>query len=218
MISKTYLKNIYAIQIKPMKTKLATILAASAIALLSTGCQTLPPVDFGVGAVGVSQKKIDAELKTISVQVAPKNKQKGDVDIQMLESAGTQASSGQAIISAWQTSLQDAFARMAVFNDLSNRKLSLSVTVLKLDIPSMGINFETETIAKYELIDRATGDIVYTSDVAAKGSVAGSESFLGVIRARTAASNSVRENIKQFLRELETVDVAKPMFPARAAQ
>lgn len=201
-----------------MKKNLATIVAVSAIALLSSGCQTLPPVDFGVGAVGVSQKKIDADLKTISVQVAPKNKQKGDVDIQMLESAGTQASSGQAIISAWQNSLQDALARMAIFNDLSNRKLSLSVTVLKLDIPSMGINFETETIAKYELIDRATGDIVYTSDVAAKGSVAGSEAFLGAIRARAAASNSVRENIKQFLRELETVDVSKPMFPARTAQ
>lgn len=175
----------------------------------------MPPVDFGVGAVGASQKKIDAELKTITIQVAPKNKQKGDVDVQMLESAGTQASSGQAIMSAWQASLQDALARMAVFNDLSNMKLSLSVTVLKLDIPSFGINFETETIAKYELIDRATGDIVYTSDVSSKGSVSGTEAFAGVIRARAAASNSVRENIKQFLRELETVDLKKPMFPTK---
>ena len=90
--------------------------------------------------------------------------------------------------------------------------------VLKLDIPSMGISFETETIAKYELIDRATGDIVYTSNVVSKGSVAASEAFLGVIRARVAASNSVRENIKQFLRELETVDLSKPMFHAKATK
>ena len=82
----------------------------------------------------------------------------------------------------------------------------------------MGISFETETIAKYELIDRATGDIVYTSNVVSKGSVAASEAFLGVIRARVAASNSVRENIKQFLRELETVDLSKPMFPAKATK
>lgn len=183
--------------------------------LFTAGCQSLPPVDFGVGAVGVTQKKIDAELKTITVQVAPKNMQKGDVDVQMLESAGTQASSGQAIVAAWQNSLQDALARMAIFNDLSNKKLSLSVTVLKLDIPSFAINFETETIARYELIDRATGDIVYTSDVSSKGSVSGTEAFAGVIRARAAASNSVRENIKQFLRELETVDLQKPMFPAK---
>jgi len=202
-----------------MNTRQALSLTVIAFSLtLLTGCQTLPPVDFGLGSVGVSQKKIDADLKTISVQVAPKNKQRGEVDVQMLESAGTQASSGQAIISAWQTSLQDALARMAVFNDNSTRKLSLSVAILKLDIPSMGINFETETIAKYELIDRSNGDIIYTSDVAAKGSVSGSEAFLGVIRARAAASNSVRENIKQFLRELETVDVSKPMFPAKAAQ
>ena len=190
----------------------------SAPLLLSSGCQTLPPVDFGVGAVGVSRNKIDAELKNTSVQIAPKNNQKGEIDIQMLESAGTQASSGQGIVAAWQNSLQDALARMAIFNDLSNRKLSLSVVVLKLDIPSMGISFETETIAKYELIDRATGDIVYTSNVVSKGSVAASEAFLGVIRARVAASNSVRENIKQFLRELETVDLSKPMFPAKATK
>lgn len=186
------------------------------VSILVSGCQTLPPVDFGVGSVGVSRRKIDGELKTISVQVAPKKRQKGDVDTQMLESAGTEASSGQAIVSAWKTSLEDALARMAIFNDLSNRKLSLSVTILKLDIPSMGINFETETVAQYELIDRATGDIIYTSDVSAKGSVAMSEAFVGAIRARAAASNSVRENIKAFLRELETVDVSKPMFPTVA--
>ena len=201
-----------------MKKHLAIVLAASVVLLLSSGCQTLPPVDFGVGAVGVSRNKIDAELKNTSVQIAPKNNQKGEIDIQMLESAGTQASSGQGIVAAWQNSLQDALARMAIFNDLSNRKLSLSVVVLKLDIPSMGISFETETIAKYELIDRATGDIVYTSNVVSKGSVAASEAFLGVIRARVAASNSVRENIKQFLRELETVDLSKPMFPAKATK
>ena len=182
--------------------------------LVLSGCATLPPVDFGVGAVGVSSKKIDAELKTITVQVAPKNRQKGQVDIQMLESAGTQASSGQSIMAAWQTSLQDSLARMAIFNDIGTTKVSLSVTVLKLDIPAMGVTFETETIAKYELINRATGDIIYTSDVASKGAVSGTEAFMGVIRARAAGSNSVRENIKQFLRELETVDISKPMFPA----
>ncbi len=193
---------------------IALAIVSSALILL-TGCQTLPPVDFGVGAVGVSRKKIDADLRTTSVQVAPKKLQKGDVDIADLESAGMSASSGQAIISAWQNSLQDALARMAIFNDNSTRKLALSVVVLKLDVPSMGISFETETIARYELIDRSNGDIIYTSDVASKGSVAASEAFLGVIRARAAASNSVRENIKQFLRELETVDINKPMFPAR---
>lgn len=199
-----------------MSRKVFSTLFALSCLLFATGCQTLPPVDFGVGAVGVSQKKIDAELKTITVQVAPKNKQKGAVDTQLLESAGTQASSGQAIVSAWQASLQDSLARMAIFNDLSNRKFSLSVTILKLDIPSFGLNFETETIARYELIDRSNGDIIYTSDVAAKGSVAASEAFAGAIRARAAGSNSVRENIKQFLRELETVDLTKPMFPVAA--
>jgi len=185
------------------------------LALTLSGCATqLPPVDFGVGAVGTSRHKINAELKTVTVQVAPKNIQKGDIDIQFLESAGTQLSSGQGIVSAWQNSLQDALARNAIFNDLSSTKLSLSVTVLKLDLPSFGTEFQTETIARYELINRSNGDIIYSSEVASKGSCAMSEAFLGLIRARTAACNSVRENIKQFLRELETVNLAKPMFPS----
>lgn len=197
--------------------KFAPRLLAIGFAISLSACATqLPPVDFGVGAVGTSHHKINAELKTVTVQVAPKNTQKGKVAIQLLESAGTQMSSGQGIVSAWQNSLQDAMARNAIFNDSSTTKLSLSVTVLKLDVPSFGAEFETETIARYELINRSNGDIVFSSDVASKGSCAMSEAFMGLIRARTAACNSVRENIKQFLRELETVNLSKPMFPSQS--
>ena len=71
----------------------------------------------------------------------------------------------------------------------------------------------TKTVARYELIDRATGGIVYTQDVSASGEVPFNYAFAGVVRARESISRSAQNNIAQFLQALETVDVSKPMFP-----
>lgn len=71
----------------------------------------------------------------------------------------------------------------------------------------------SSTIARYELIDRATGSIVYTQDVSASGEVPFNYASAGVIRARESISRSAQNNIAQFLQSLETVDISKLMFP-----
>lgn len=102
---------------------------------------------------------------------------------------------------------------MAIFSDGSDRKVSLSVKVLELDVPAFGASMTTKTMARYELIDRETGAIIYTQDISAEGHVPASYAFVGVIRARESINRSVQNNITQFLQALETVDVSRPMFP-----
>ena len=75
------------------------------------------------------------------------------------------------------------------------------------------IHHDHQDGARYELIDRATGGIVYTQDVSASGEVPFNYAFAGVVRARESISRSAQNNIAQFLQALETVDVSKPMFP-----
>ncbi|MEA0762089.1 hypothetical protein VDP62_12495, partial [Xanthomonas campestris pv. campestris] len=117
----------------------------------------------------------------------------------------------------WENALTEALNRMAIFRDDAPRKLSLSVKILAIDIPSFGASMTTKTIARYELIDRANGSIVYTQDVSASGTVPAGYAFAGVIRARESVNRSAQNNIALFLQALETVDVSKPMFPSSQA-
>ena len=176
----------------------AAIIAASLV-----GCTTNPPLNFSVPNVGVSSKKIDGELKSLTVTLARPDEAKGKIPAQ----------AQHEVPQMWQNALTEALNKMAVFSDDAPVKLSLSVKILAIDIPSFGASMTTKTVARYELIDRATGGIVYTQDVSASGEVPFNYAFAGVVRARESISRSAQNNIAQFLQALETVDVSKPMFP-----
>lgn len=171
------------------------------------GCATNPPMNFSVPNVGVSQTKLDAELKSLTVSLARPDEKKGDMP----------AWAESQVPVLWQTALIDALNHMTIFRDDASRKVNLSVKVLALDVPSMGASFTTKTTARYEIIDRATGDIIYTQDIAASGTVPAGYAFVGAIRARESVNRAVQNNIAQFLQALETVDVSKPMFPTKTA-
>lgn len=183
------------------------ILGMLLFSLMLTGCASVPPLNFSVPNVGVSNQKVDAELKSITVSLARPDEQKGDIQAGM-----------EAIPQFWKSSLQESLDRMVVFKDGAPKKLSLSVKVLAIDVPSFGASMTTKTIAKYELIDRSNGDIVYTQEISSQGVVPATYAFVGVVRARESINRSVQNNIIQFLQALETVDVTRPMFPAGAAK
>ena len=90
-----------------------------------------------------------------------------------------------------------------MFNDLAQRKASLSAKVLKFQSPEAGINFNTEMITRYELIDRTSGKIVFDQDISSLGSVPGNYAFLGAARFTEARNKAVRENVKSLIAALE---------------
>nr|WP_313286896.1 UDP-N-acetylglucosamine acyltransferase [Stenotrophomonas pavanii] len=177
---------------------------ATAIAMSVAGCSTNPPLNFSVPSVGVSTKKIEGELRSLTVTLARPDEAKGRIPAQ----------AQHEVPQMWQTALTEALNKMAIFRDDAPRKFSLSVKILAIDIPGFGASMTTKTIARYELIDRANGSIVYTQDVSAEGTVPFDYAFVGVVRARESLSRSAQNNISQFLQALETVDASKPMFPS----
>lgn len=181
------------------------ILLAVAIAVSVAACASNPPLNFSVPNIGVSTQKVDAELKSLTVSLARPDEKKGDIP----------AAAQHEIPQMWQNALTEALNRMAIFRDDAPRKLSLSVKILAIDIPSFGASMTTKTIARYEIIDRADGSIIYTQDISAEGEVPFNYAFAGVIRARESINRSAQNNITQFLQALETVDVTKPMFPSQ---
>jgi len=180
---------------------------AFALTLGLAGCQSLPPVNFAVSNVGYSENKVDAELRAITVSLASPEEKTGDLP------AGAEAAAP-----LWQSALEDAINRMAIFKDGAEKRVNLSVKVLAIDIPAFGASMTTKSAARYEIIDRANGDIIFTQDINSEGVVPFDYAFIGMIRARESLNRSVQQNIAQFLQALETVDVSKPMFPAKVPQ
>jgi hypothetical protein len=175
-------------------------------ALLLSGCASVPPLDFSPTNVGLSRVKHDAAMVSTSVTAASKTDRKGPIDI---------AGAENDITSMWKTALDDTILRMAIFRDDSSNKLSLAVKILKVDMPGAGFAMTTGTIARYELINRNTGDIVFSTEIETDGRVPMGDNFVGAIRARNSLSLSVQNNITTFLQQLESADLTKPMFPAK---
>ena len=77
----------------------------------------------------------------------------------------------------------------------------------------------THASARYEIIDRSNGSIIFTTDISTSGE--GSYVFEPLCASCAITSStvdginrSVQSNIVQFLQALETVDIGKPMFPS----
>ncbi|SFU43898.1 UDP-N-acetylglucosamine acyltransferase [Xenorhabdus koppenhoeferi] len=180
-----------------MKKLLLVVLGVIAL----SGCQSVPPLNFVVQDIQPSSHKIDAELKSVSVSLASPSEKKGDIEAGM-----------EAVPAFWKSALDDALARNTIFKDDTSKKVNLSVKVLALNAPAFGAEMRTLSIAKYQLIDRANGEILYSSEITADGIVPFSYAFLGVTRARESVNRSVQNNIKKFLEQLDSLDINKPYF------
>lgn len=170
------------------------------------GCAAPPPLNFSVPNVGYTEKKLDAELRSMSVTLARPDEVKGEMPW-----------GAEELPAFWERALKEAVDRMAIFRDNAEKKVNLAVKILGMDIPGGGFSFTTKAIARYELIDRSNGDIIYTQDIESEGYVPMDHAFLGVTRSRESVNRSAQNNISQFLQALETVDLNRPMFPRSVA-
>ena len=177
--------------------------------LLSSACTKRLPVNFSAPNIGVSSTKLDAELKSLTVSVARPDDATGEIRPALFvrQYGEFQPYPVSLYAGLWKTALEEAFNKMAIFKDDSPRKVTLAVKILKFDTPSFGAGMTTHTSARYEIIDRSDGSIIFTTDVSTSGVVPFDHAFVGVIRARESINRSVQNNIIQFLQVLETVDM-----------
>jgi hypothetical protein len=184
--------------------------------LLSSACTKRLPVNFSVPNIGVSSTKLDAELKSLTISVARPDEATGEIrPSPLVRPYGEfQPYPISLYTGLWKTALEEAFNRMAIFKDDSPKKVSLAVKILKFD-PRFAT---THTSARYEIIDRSDGSIIFTTDIITSGEgpfkldpLCNLGCSLGS-RAVDGINRSVQNNINQFLQVLETVDMDKPMF------
>ena len=188
---------------------LLTVMGALALA----GCAAMPPLNFSVPNVGLSEHYLDAEVRSITVTMARPDEQVGEIDVAMAEGP---IATGASLANQWHVALQEALDRSLIFRDGGTKTVSIAVKVMKLAIPDAGLSFTTEAVARYEVIDRANGDIIFSQDVSSSGTTPLDYALVGATRARESINRAVQNNIALFLQAAETIDLAKPMFPAES--
>ena len=200
-----------------MKLTKRPVLALLAVmgAFALAGCGQIPPLNFSVPNVGLSEHHLDAEVRSITVTLARPDEQVGEIDIVLAEMAAN--ASGAGLASQWHVALQEALNRSLIFRDGGSKTVSIAVKVMKLAVPDAGFSLTTEAVARYEVIDRANGDLIFSQDVSSSGTTPADHAFLAAARARESVNRAVQNNIALFLQAAETIDLAKPMFPAEGS-
>ncbi|PJG86615.1 UDP-N-acetylglucosamine acyltransferase [Conservatibacter flavescens] len=175
------------------------LLVGLASALL-VGCSAPAALNFtptDLAPVTPAQK-INSELKTISVSIATKEEQKGELQVGFMGNDYE-----QSFKTTFKDSLEDSFARTAIFSDDASNKLSLSAKILRFETPGMGFTFDTKLLVRYDFIDRKKGISQYVTEIESDGSVPLDYAFMGAIRATEARNRAVKANIQKLINDLK---------------
>ena len=150
------------------------------------------PYYFSVPNLGISKKKIDADIRSTTVSFASPNEKTGDL-----------SGGWDEIAPLWQSALIEALNKKAIFLDSASRKENIVVKILKIDLPTAGASITVDITARYELLDRKTGEIIFTEDISSSGTTPFGYSISAANRSRESINRAVQNNIKQFLIALE---------------
>jgi len=179
--------------------QICAIGVSSLFLLVLDGCAPMPPYNFSLVAVSPSPTAVPYDLKSTVVTLASPSEQTGPIP--------PDASNAVPI---WQSALQDAMDRSAVFSDPAPASADLECKILKIDIPSFGASMTTDISAQYQVIDRSSGQIVYEQTVDTPGTVPMGYSFLGIVRAKESVNVAAQNNIGAFLLAFEKSQLALP--------
>jgi hypothetical protein len=162
------------------------------------GCAPVPPYDFSLNDVQPSQRVIRYDLKSTVVTLASP-----------AEKIGPLPPDSNIAVPIWQTALQDAVDRSAIFADPAPASIDLECKLLKIDIPLFGGDMTTDIAARYQIIDRSTGKILFDQVIDTPGTVSFGYAFLGGVRAKESINVAAQNNIQAFLIAIEESPLAE---------
>jgi hypothetical protein len=163
----------------------------------------MPSLSFNVPDVSPAKSRVDAEVKSINVRLAPPERRTKDIKATLFENPEFGGATGTAITDQWKLAIQDALDRKLFFRDDGSHKLTLSVEILSLTAPPVSLDRFTETDARYELTDRSSGTIVWEMTVHSEAKTSVSEVTYGVHGLRASTNKMIQNNIAEFLTALE---------------
>lgn len=175
------------------------------LALVLSSCATREPLEFNLANITPTQHRLNYELRSISIKTNPAGAPTGDVDWVRVESVAGVASTGTGIpvTRQWEVALSDALVRSLAFTDKAQRTATLFVDIEKIKYSGFGTT-HWDVAASYSILDRGTGETIFSSNVRSEGKAGTNEAFAGDVRGRLALVRAIRANIQIFMESLET--------------
>jgi hypothetical protein len=195
-----------------------TFLALASTLFLSACYTVFVPLDFQVGPVIKPATQFDAEVRAITVRAAPKEEQIeefdwSDVEVQAKSPTvpipfafPTSPGTGIPITRPWEEALARALDQGLFFKDEAPRKVFIFVDVLKLDFSGI-VTVVYSIVARYRILDRNTGQYVYSKVIESQGEATTGEAFSGAKRLRLSFTRGVTGNIEKFLEDLKATEL-----------
>lgn len=102
----------------------------------------------------------------------------------------------------FRSALEQSLSKAGLLGQSDKANYVLRANLVSLDQPLFGLNFTVTSMVEYNLVDNATGRVIWTDKVEAPFTAGVSDSFFGVKRLRLANEGSARENINELLKRL----------------
>lgn len=119
----------------------------------------------------------------------------------------------------WVSQISNSNFQKAVEESLSiqglladDGRFNLKVTLLNVDQPMFGLDFEVVTSVNYIVVDNTTNKVLLDETIKAAHTATFGDAFDGVTRLRIANEGSGKNNIKMFLEQLSKLDVTGQLF------
>jgi hypothetical protein len=110
---------------------------------------------------------------------------------------------------AFSKALSDSIEKSGLFAKVadSGARYRLTGFIGKVDQPVLGFSMTVKMEVSYTLVDAKTGKTVWTKTVASEHTAKPSEAFAGVTRLRLANEGAAKENIRQVVTEISTLNL-----------
>jgi hypothetical protein len=183
-------------------------LVGSVIVALLTSCTVNPvvtaPVEQMVPRNILKHHKINAELEFIIFNIAPSALHLEGLN-KFFQFPGDTQTRIAYNSELWKLALIKTLTEVNVFENDSQDKLSLTVTVLKYSSILFGGRVDVDTEARYQITDLKSGAIVYSKNIRThvNPELRFSIKIDGETRALIAEEQAIRENIKAFVDSID---------------
>lgn len=171
------------------------LLCLSLFSLLLTGCASSAKIEGMTVGESQARGEYSADLKqNLQVSEVHGGEETNPLGASEIGGAEFQGALKQSLSNAGLLSQGDA-------------PYSLRATLLRVDQPVFGLDFEVTSEVEYVLVDNASGQELFRETLRTPYTAGVGDAFIGVKRLRLANEGSARENISALLKRLAGLNI-----------
>jgi len=174
-----------------MKDTIRNIALLTLCALLAGCASEVVQVNLVPTGITRSSASFDMEVKSVTVVIADKANQTGEVRM------------NATFPPLWRDALQNAIDQAGLFKDDSPRKITVAAVIKKWKFNPTGFSNTTDVEADYSVIDRSNGQRLFEKDITNSASATAGDTWNAQARLIKLWNKAAQDNISAFVQALQ---------------